>query len=245
MKKIQSDFITTVNALEQAVVNFYSIRKVYLAADKTGNRRLKKLISILKEKNISISYLPPEKIQQLTGDPRAVLAAEISEVELLPVEHLEAHSDRSCFLLLEGIEDAGNLGAILRAAAAFQVEGVILTRGCAPVRSTVWKNSAGGVSALKFYRLTNLFGDIQLLKEKGFKIVALSQDATLPVWNWKFDQPAVFCFGNEHRGLAGTLRKNSDLFLKIPQTSLIESLNVSQAVAIVLSFAYFQKGQHS
>jgi 23S rRNA (guanosine2251-2'-O)-methyltransferase len=149
-------------------------------------------------------------------------------------------------VVLDGIEDTGNLGAILRTAAAVEADGVLLSvRGSAPVNDTVWKTSAGALGKVRLVQAGNLAQDIEVLKKNGFWIVASDQRAGMKFYDFDFTARTAVILGNESRGVSTLLKRNADQLLAVPHSPAVESLNVSAAAAILLFEAYRQKKNSS
>jgi 23S rRNA (guanosine2251-2'-O)-methyltransferase len=150
-------------------------------------------------------------------------------------ELLENLSSQTILVILDGIEDPRNLGAILRTCAAFSVTGIILPKdhavGISPVVS---KTAEGALEYLGIARVTNLTRSIQTLKEKGVWVVGIESDQDKLCHEFDYCGPSALVFGNEGTGLRRLVRENCDVLLSIPATGAIRSLNVSVAVGIAL-----------
>ena len=150
-------------------------------------------------------------------------------------ELLENLSLQTILVVLDGIEDPRNLGAILRTCAAFSVDGIILPRdravGISPVVS---KTAEGALEHIKIARVTNLTRSIQALKEKRVWIIGIESDQEKLCHEFDYHGPCALVFGNEGTGLRRLVRENCDVLLSIPAAGAIRSLNVSVAAGIAL-----------
>ncbi|NUO17999.1 23S rRNA (guanosine(2251)-2'-O)-methyltransferase RlmB [bacterium] len=139
-------------------------------------------------------------------------------------------------LLLDGIEDPRNFGAILRSAYAAGVDAVVFRkRRQSPLTEVVFKTSAGCAALIDMYQVTNLDQTVRTLKEGGWWVVAAAHDAQARLYteiDW--DRPTVLVLGAEGNGVSNILLKRSDLVVKIPLYRQIDSLNVSSAAAVLL-----------
>lgn len=143
---------------------------------------------------------------------------------------------RATILLLDGLEDPGNLGGILRTAAGLGIAGVVLPgRRAAGVTAAVYKTSAGTVGRIPLARVANLRYALEELKAAGWwSVAATAQGDRLPA-ALPSDVPLVLVMGAEHSGISPQLEKECDFRVAIPLQHGVESLNVSAATAILLA----------
>lgn len=143
---------------------------------------------------------------------------------------------RPLFIALDGITDPQNLGAVIRSAAAFGANGVILPeRRSASVNATAWKVSAGAAAHMPVARVVNLTKAIEALKERGYYSVGLDGGGSKLVGETGFEtDPLVVVLGSEGKGLSRLTREACDAIASIPITSAVESLNASVAAGIAL-----------
>jgi len=147
-------------------------------------------------------------------------------------------SEQEVFLILDSINDVGNLGAILRSALLFGVKHIILPKdNSAPVNSTVIKRSSGAAGHLNIYSITNLIRVIDKLKQSGFWIYGTDMGG-VPVHKEKFAPRSAIIMGNEGKGMRDLVKKNCDIILSIPTNGEIDSLNVSVSAGIILYEKY-------
>jgi 23S rRNA (guanosine2251-2'-O)-methyltransferase len=139
-------------------------------------------------------------------------------------------------LILDGIEDPHNFGAVLRDCDAFGVDGVIVkSRGEAPLNGTVAKVSAGAINYVKVAVVVNLSQTIEKLKANGYWIVASDGSAKQNFTEIDYKSPIALVVGSEGFGIAPLVLKNSDFIVKIPMLGHVNSLNVSVAAGILLA----------
>ncbi|TSC69466.1 MAG: 23S rRNA (guanosine2251-2'-O)-methyltransferase [Parcubacteria group bacterium Gr01-1014_56] len=144
-------------------------------------------------------------------------------------------------VLLSGVVDPHNVGAIIRTAAGFGAGGVLMPeQNQAPVSGAVIKVSAGMAFRVPLVSVTKLQQTISDLKKRGFKIYGLAGEGAKSIAGESFDTPSVFILGNEGEGIPGHLRALCDTVLSIPLNPKCESLNVAAAAAITL-FAWSAK----
>ncbi|MDF7663080.1 23S rRNA (guanosine(2251)-2'-O)-methyltransferase RlmB [Bifidobacterium sp. ESL0763] len=143
---------------------------------------------------------------------------------------------RPLFIALDGVTDPQNLGAVIRSAAAFGANGVILPeRRSASVNAAAWKVSAGAAAHLPVARVVNLTKAIEALKERGYYVVGLDGGGDAMVGESGFEtDPLVVVLGSEGKGLSRLVRESCDSIAGIPISSTVESLNASVAAGISL-----------
>lgn len=139
-------------------------------------------------------------------------------------------------LMLDGIEDPHNLGAMLRSCDAFGVDGIIMKkRGEVPLTPTVAKVSTGAIHYVKVAAVSNLSSAMETLKKNGFWIVAADGGASQSYADVDYRCPICLIVGSEGFGISRLVLKNSDFIVKIPMVGHVNSLNVSVAAGILLS----------
>jgi len=144
-------------------------------------------------------------------------------------------------VILDGIQDPQNLGAIIRSAEVFGVSGMVLPkRGSSPLNETVAKCSSGGIENILFARATNLTEAIKQLKKEKFWVVGVDLNGEMPCYDFKFDVPIALVIGGEGKGIRPLLRKHCDTIVSIPMAGKLDSLNVSAASAVVFYEIYRQ-----
>ena len=145
-------------------------------------------------------------------------------------------------VILGEVQDPHNVGAIIRSAAAFGASGVLIPeRRQAPITPVVLSASAGAAWDIPLVSVGNVNQAIRTLKERGFWTYGLAGDGANPLGKERFDAPAAFVLGNEGEGLREKTREHCDIVLSIPQSTRVESLNVSNAAAVAL---YAWSAQH-
>lgn len=137
---------------------------------------------------------------------------------------------------LDGVTDPRNLGAIIRSAAAFGADGVIIPeRRSAAMTAAAWKTSAGAAARMQVAQVTNLNRAIEDVQERGYFVVGLDGESDELISNMKVaTEPIMIIVGSEGKGLSKLTREKCDLVVKIPMRSTTESLNASVATSIAL-----------
>jgi 23S rRNA (guanosine2251-2'-O)-methyltransferase len=173
------------------------------------------------------------------------VAASVSEIAYTEIEDMlalaESRNEKPFLIICDSVNDPHNLGAIIRTAECAGAHGVIIPkRRSVSVNQTVAKASAGAVFHIPIARVPNLNSTVKLLKERNIWVWALEADGT-PYYESDFNCGCAFVVGGEDSGISRLLRDSSDFVLSIPMFGSINSLNVSNAAAIVLFEAAKQR----
>lgn len=201
------------------------------------------MVSLLQKSNLTYSVLTVEEIEAIVG--RGVVhqgvVARIDETYMY--KHLDevlAHIAKSekqnpVILLLDELQDPHNVGAIIRSAVAFGVSAIVLPEhNQADITATVIKASSGMIFSIPIVHITNVNTTLRNLKEKGFWTYGLTAGGDTIVQKAVFDTPSVIVVGSEGKGLRHMTEEICDFKLSIKTSPLCESLNASNAVAVVL-----------
>lgn len=157
--------------------------------------------------------------------------------------HTEPVQFKQLGLALETIQDPGNLGTIIRTAAAAGVEGLWLSADCVDLENPkVLRSSSGQWFRLPMSTSSDLKADILNTKQQGMQIIATVPSATQTYWEIDFAQPSLILMGNEGAGLSAELIELADVQVTIPLVDGVESLNVAIATALILYEARRQRG---
>ena len=139
-------------------------------------------------------------------------------------------------VMLDGVEDPQNFGAIIRSAAAFGAAGVLFAKDRAsPITTAAMKAAAGGMEYVDLIQVTNLARALETLKKQGFWIAALAEDAEQPIWKADLRGRIALIIGNEGTGIRRLVKERADFLLSIPLTNALPSLNASVSAGIALA----------
>ncbi len=198
-------------------------------------------------KGIAVSTVESKEITS-TLPKGAVHQGCAIQVERLPTPNLDIvtpHEDQPCPLIvvLDQVTDPGNVGAIIRSAAAFNVSALILPeRHSAPESGVIAKSACGGIEHVPIIRAVSLVQTLEELKKMGYWLLGLDGDTDTPLSQAVEslqNMPTAIVMGAEGKGLRRLTRKSCDVFARIPISSSIESLNVANATTIAL-YAFSQ-----
>lgn len=232
-------FIEGAKLLEEALTSPIKIRNIYL--DKQNKSLLGK--PPCKNGSQKLRFIKNELISSLyttdTKPTKEDLLITIAERPRCIVNDLLSTGKN--LILLEGIQDPGNLGTILRSALAFNAGGVILTKGSVdPFNTKVIRSSTGAAFKLPVIIIDGFNSVKKLVKENNYAVIATSSRANKTLSNLENKEPYLFLFGNEGSGLSKTFLNEADEIIKIPHTEMVESLNLGIAVSILLWQVYYQ-----
>lgn len=152
-------------------------------------------------------------------------------------------ADRPLVVILDGVEDPHNLGAVMRTAEACKAAGIVVPeRHSAPLSATVIKASAGASAYIPVVRVKNLVSAIGEMKERGLWIVGVDPAGTQNWTDFDYKGPTALVLGGEHRGLRRLVREHCDVLVRIPMLGNIASLNISVAAGVLLYEVVRQRG---
>ncbi|MCE5300707.1 MAG: 23S rRNA (guanosine(2251)-2'-O)-methyltransferase RlmB [Spirochaetia bacterium] len=233
-------------------------RNVVREIIKNGVRRIKEihLVKRITDVNDVISYAAEHKIEvfykerpdldKYCGTPKNQgVAAVVEDIKLLDMEDFfDRHKEEKMTIaVLDEIEDPHNFGAIIRSCEVLGVCGIIVgSRRNAPVNETVYKTSSGALDYVDIVEVVNINQAMEQLKKRGFWVYGLDMAADKYLEDVKFDKKTAIVLGNEGKGLRPLISKNCDFLVKIRQQGRLDSLNVSNAAAIVFYQAMVNRG---
>ena len=235
-KKIE---IYGIRSIIEAIESSKDISRVYLLKSNSHKSSLfKSLVSLLENNNIKYSFVPKEKFKKFENKNHQGAVAILSPIKLLSIEELISLTfnkiSSKTYVLLDGITDARNFGAIIRTAVASYVDGIIIPQNnSAPVNSDVIKTSSGGVFKIPIARVNNIKDAILHLNSIEMSIISLSEKANKTIYDYNFKESTAIIMGSEEKGISKGVLSLSNEILKIPIDSKIDSLNVSSAFSAV------------
>lgn len=170
------------------------------------------------------------------------IAAEVSELPTLNL--LDEIQNLTKVIILDGIKDIGNIGAIVRTALAFEYDSIIVNKKDLDLKNPgIYKTSSGAIEKVKIFRVPNLSNALEILKKNNFWSYTADLNAEKDLYNLtKISKKNILIFGSEDKGVSMNILKKSDFKFKIGMSKNIESLNVSNVASI--SLAYFFKNNH-
>jgi 23S rRNA (guanosine2251-2'-O)-methyltransferase len=201
------------------------------------NPRVQEVIKEAQQKHVRISFEEKSWLDRKAEGMRhqgiLCYAAEMDAYD--SEEILDRAKSPGLLVVLDGVEDPHNLGAILRSAEAAGADGVFLPRHrSAGLSAAAVKASAGAASHIKVARVANLAQLIESLKKRGYWVVGLDAASDLPIWKLDLSGPTALILGNEGSGLHRLVREKCDFTASLPIHGNVSSYNVSVAAGIAL-----------
>lgn len=234
MKSDNANLIFGRNPVKEAL-RANKVIKVFIV----NNFSDKEINLLLQEKKPPIRVISSSEMDAKAHGVHQGIMAEVKPYEYLDLEEIIRRSRKvevPIIVILDGINDTHNLGAILRSCDVFNVSGVIIPKhNQVPLNATVAKASAGAISFVPVARVSSINQTIQRLKDNGFWIVSTDGSAKIDYGQIKYDFPIALVIGSEGKGVSQLVIKNSDYVVKIPQYGHVNSLNASVAAGILLA----------
>lgn len=207
------------------------------------------MMALAKERNIIVQYVDKKQLDYMAdGEIHQGIIAQAAPKEYVEwedvLEAVQAKGETPFFLLLDGVEDPHNLGAILRTADAAGVHCVIIPKHRAvPLTSGVAKASAGAIEYVSVARVTNLSQTIEDLKKKGFWIAGTDHEAEQKFYDADLQGSLGVVMGSEGKGLGKLVKEKCDFLIGIPMKGEVNSLNVSVAASLIMYEVVRQRSQ--
>src|SRR5258708_266068 len=219
-------------------------------AEGARDERLRELIELARSRNVTVKRAPRTTIDRAVGNTHhqgvmaQVAAARYADTDdlLAAIAVAVGSKTEALVVVLDGVEDPRNLGAILRTSECAGVDGVFVPeRRAAGLTDAVAEAAAGAVEHVPVARATNLSRLIEQLKERNVWVVGAVADAAMNYTEWDWTRPSAVVLGGEGAGLHRLVRENCDVLVRIPVRGKIQSLNVSVAGGIILYEALRQR----
>lgn len=214
-----------------------SVERVFIADGSEGS--VSKIIALAREKGVIVDFVPKEKIDAMApGVKHQGVAAKVSEYKYAEMDDVfaraEAAGEDPFIIILDEITDPHNLGAIIRTAECAGAHGVIIPkRRAASLTQTAALASAGAIENMPVVQVTNLGRAIEDLKEKGVWVGAADMDGET-YYEANLTGPIAIVIGNEGKGVGRLVKEKCDFVLSVPMYGKINSLNASNAAAILM-----------
>ena len=218
-----SDYVFGKNSFFEALNN-KRIIKAYVLNDRE-----------IKDKGIKYQICDRKMLDKLSksGNHQGYVA-EVKEFKMARVEDMTKENN-GLIVMLDGIQDVHNLGAIIRTCECAGVDGVIYkSHNAVKVNDTVAKVASGALEYMKVAEVTNLVNTIKDLKKKGYWIVGSAGDAKQFYTDLKYDMNTVLVIGAEGKGMSRLVKEECDFVVKLPMYGKVTSLNASVAAGILI-----------
>ena len=225
-----------IEALESGTREF---NRILISNTSRTDEKIEKIKELAKSSGVVFQFVGKEKLNQIAQEGRHQgVIAQVSPVKYIDLDDfIDKNSEElTSVVILDGVEDSHNLGAIIRSCVCAGVKGIILpSRRGVLVNSTVEKTSAGAVNHISIIKVNSIVNAVQRLKEKNYWVIAADHHADDNYYDIDYtDMNFALIMGAEHSGISKSLLKLSDFKVKIPMLTNFNSLNVSNATAIIL-----------
>ena len=236
--------------MREALAAGRALDRIVIAKGRHGER-IEKIVQLARQHGVPVRFEDRAQLDRLThgGEHQGIVAftsaKQAATLEDLLAKTSATQAHKGLFVLLDGIEDPQNLGAIVRTALAAGADGVVIPeRRAAGLTEGVERASAGALAHLPVARVTNLARAMEELKEAGYWIVGLDERAEKNYTEADFTGAVGIVLGSEGKGLHELVRKNCDFLVSLPTTGPVKSLNVSVAAGVVIFEALRQRRGH-
>lgn len=223
------------NPVVEAIRNKRNISKMVVVEGLKDQNFLK----FLKENRIKYELLPQHIFSKRYGDKTGGIVAEINEYEYATLEEVLNKTSKKpeggVLMILDGLEDPHNLGAILRSADATGADAIIIPKNrSVSLNQTVAKVSTGAIEYVDVVQVTNLTQTIQELKKQGYWVIGLELDGSIYYDEQDYKGNVAIVVGSEGKGISRLVKENCDVLVKIPMYGKVNSLNASVSAGLIL-----------
>jgi 23S rRNA (guanosine2251-2'-O)-methyltransferase len=239
--KPAGDAVAGKNSVVEALRAKIPAKELLIAERTEVDEKIAESLRLAKNQNLAVKEVPRATIDGVTGTTtHQGIALVIKPFHYTDFDQMLANSKEEdgpgLIIGMDGVTDPHNLGAIVRSAAAFGADGVVIPeRRNASMTGSAWKASAGAAARMPISQVTNLVRSIEDAKKAGYFVVGLAADGDEELPNFSLAEESVYVIvGSEGKGLSRLAREKCDLVLSIPMSSEVESLNASVATAIVM-----------
>jgi 23S rRNA (guanosine2251-2'-O)-methyltransferase len=241
------DRITGIHAVREALEAGRTFDRIVIAKGRQDSR-VEEIVQLARGKQIAVRFEDRGQLDRLANsrDHQGVVAV-VAASAAMTLEDILAKANGSSsqiglIVLLDGVEDPHNLGAIIRTALAAGAHGVVIPeRRAAGLTDTVARVSAGALAHLPVAKVTNLARTMEELKEAGYWLVGLDEHAEKSYTEVDYTSPTAIVLGGEGKGMHELTRKRCDFVVSLPTVGPVKSLNVSVAAGVVLFEARRQR----
>ncbi|MEH6306471.1 23S rRNA (guanosine(2251)-2'-O)-methyltransferase RlmB [Olivibacter sp. CPCC 100613] len=245
IKRESNQMIFGIRAVIEAIDSGKEIESLFVQRGLTGEL-FKELKYVLRDRSISYQQVPVEKLDRITRKNHQGVIAVISPItyqkieDVIPAIYEEGRVP--LILILDGITDVRNLGAIARTAACAGVDAIVVpNKGSAEINPDAIKTSAGALYKITVCRHESLAQVVKFLQESGLQVVACTEKTEETIYKPDFKSPTAIVMGAEDIGISDNIIRHADYLAKIPMMGDIASLNVSVSAGVIIYEAIRQR----
>lgn len=237
-KKSSDEFIFGIRAIIEAINSDKEVDKILVKRGLKGEL-VKELFDIAKLHKIPLQHVPEEKLNRLTRKNHQGVIALISPISFYELENLVSlifeKGEIPFFLILDGVSDVRNFGAIVRSAECSGVHGIIIPeKGAARIGPDAVKTSAGALFKMPVCKASSIKAAIKYLQNCGIKVLGASEKTEQLYYGQSYQDPTCIVMGSEDVGISDEALRSCDELIKIPILGEIQSLNVSVAASVLM-----------
>jgi predicted rRNA methylase len=220
------------NVIREAVFAGRRFYKLYLD-EKLNDHRF---IQFLDDKRVKYQFTTKNELNQLSKNQlHQGMVADVEDYQTYELKDVLDKDKKQYFIILDGIEDPHNLGAMIRTAEAVQIDGIIMSKkGAVPLTATVAKVSSGAIEHVKIILVSNINQAMLEMKKHGVWVIGTDGQTDQTYDDMPKDVSLAVVMGNEGEGMRPLVKQNCDMLVKIPMYGKINSLNVSVAAALMM-----------
>ena len=231
---MSKNIVYGINSIREVIQNPSNVQKI-LIEEGIKNISALNLKNDVIRSGVSYSFVPPQKLYKHTKENHQGFVALIGQVKFTELESVIEPEKQQLFLLLDGITDVRNFGAIIRSAVGLGASGIIIGQtGSAPLNDIAIQASAGGAFHIPIVRVSHLKDAMYLLQSHEIALVGCTEKAGSFVSDTNLKRSLGIVMGNEHKGISRGILNLCDEQIKIPINELLDSYNVSVAASLVL-----------
>lgn len=241
----QSALIIGRQPLVEAMETGRPIDKILMQKNISGDA-IATIRQLARDKNIPIQMVPQEKLHSLTRANHQGIIAFAALVQYMDlqqvIDHVVSNGDVPLFIMLDGVTDVRNIGAIARSAHCCGAQALVIPdKGVGALNEEAMKSSAGALEHIHVCRVNSLLKAVDTLHLNGIQVFTSEMRADKKVYELQFQEPCCIIMGDEGKGVQPYLAKAADAFFTIPMANKFDSFNVSVATGIVLYEAMKQR----
>lgn len=236
---MKDELLFGVNPVREALRGSRGVFELYVQTTATDHR-LENILALAKERGVRVIKREREDLTRMCGSSHHQgMALKVAPFPYSDIDDIiskaSERSNGGFILILDGIQDPHNLGALIRTAACAGVDGVIIPkdRACG-ITSAAEKASAGAVETIPVAQVTNIAQTLESLKKSGYWVYGLAGEAGQSLYSIEFSGSVVIVVGSEGEGIRPLVRKQCDMLMSIPLFGGVGSLNASVAGGIAL-----------
>ena len=235
------------SVMEALIAGNREINKILISKNIHTDTKIEKIKELAQSNGIVYQFVGKDKFANHNEYNHQGVIAMISPIKYTDLDDfIETHTENASLVVLDGVEDVHNIGAIIRTCVCAGVDGIMIpSRRNSPITSVVEKTSAGAVNHIPIIKVNSLSSSIQKLQKHNWWVIATDADSKDTCYDINYsDMNYVIIMGAEHAGVSKSLLKMSDYKVKIPMLKDFNSLNVSAATAIIVFEAVRQRLQN-